>query len=118
MRWAGVVGALALAACGASPGGSCPPSGSLEITLVDTTSEAPLCSASVTLGSAGAGAPEPLAPLGKGAGCYYFVSVTPGKYTLAASLMGYAPLSQPLTVTTDGCRVESPTLALEMLPLM
>jgi hypothetical protein len=118
MRWSGVVGAFVLAACSPSSGGSCPPSGSLEVSLVDTTSEAPICGATVTLAAAGNGAPQPLAPLGKGSGCYYFISVTPGTYTLAATSMGYVPLSQPLTVTTDGCTVESPTLALEMLPVM
>jgi hypothetical protein len=118
MRWFGVVGALALAACSASPSGSCPPSGSLEVTLVNTSDATPICDASVTLAAAGNGPAQPLAPEGKGSACYYFITVTPGKYTLAVSLMGYAPLSQPLTVTTDGCSVESPTLALELLPVM
>jgi hypothetical protein len=118
MRWVGLAGALTVVACGAPERGSCPPSGSLEISLADTNSSAPICNAMVTLAPEGGGTAQPLSAEGTGAGCYYFIAVTPGQYALSAASMGYMTLDQPLTVTTDGCTIESPTLALELLPTM
>jgi hypothetical protein len=117
MRWSGALGALAVVACAPSSGGSCPSTGSLEVSLADTNSEAPICNATVTLSSAG-GSAQPLAAEGSGNGCHYFIAVTAGTYTLTAMAMGYVALSQPLTVTPEGCTVESLSIALELLPSM
>jgi len=119
MRWlgVGVVGALTLVACAPSSGGQCSSTGSLEISLADTNSEAPICDATVTLTPTG-GSAQTLADEGKGPGCYYFIMVTPGQYTVLASATGYLSLSEPLTVTPKGCTVQSPMLALELAPAM
>jgi hypothetical protein len=120
MRWFGLAATGALVACSASSnGGTCPPTGSLEISLADADSAVRICDAGLTLAPAGGGAAASLmAEGGKGAGCYYFLAVAPGQYTLVATKMGYETLSQNFTVTTDGCTIESPTLALELLPAM
>jgi hypothetical protein len=120
MRWVAVaLAALAAAACGGPPKPTCSATGSLEVTLIDTDSDDPLCMATVTLAPSSGGTAVPLMPEGgTGAGCYYFTAVTPGEYTLSASSTGYMTLIQSLTVTTDGCSTESPQLSLELLPTM
>ena len=119
MRWLGVLGIMTLVACSSSSnGGNCSSTGSLEISLADANSEEALCNATVTLTVADGGSPEPLMLEGTGSGCNYFIAVKPGQFTLTASLTGYQTLTQSLLVTPDGCGVESPTLALELLPSM
>jgi hypothetical protein len=120
MKCLALVGVTALAACSqGSSGAACPSAGSLEISVADADSENPICDATVTLVPSAGGAMQTLAPVGgTGRGCHYFVLVQPGAYVLSASKSGYMALSQNLTVTTDGCTIESPTLALELLPTM
>ena len=120
VRWLGLALIAAVAACSApSDGGTCPQGGSLEVTVTDEDSGSTICDASVTIAPAAGGTAKTLAPEAMMTpGCNYFILVTPGQYTITASRSGYVSGKLPLTVTTDGCTIESPTVEIPLLEMM
>jgi hypothetical protein len=120
-RWLVLV--ITVAGCSASSdGGTCPQGGSLQVNVTDTNSGDPICDASVTIAAQGGGpsktlSPEPPPPVMPTPGCNYFILVTPGMYTITVSRSGYMTDATPLTVTTDGCTIESPTVDIPLIPL-
>ncbi len=115
-RLLGLLVAIAPACSPASSGEHCPSSGTLQVNVTDTVSCNPVCDATVTAMPMGAGAAQTLAPQGPPTGCFYVGQVTPGQYTVSVTKPGYRSNMQTLTIHTDGCSIDSPTLSIDLTP--
>jgi hypothetical protein len=122
-RLAVVLGALAL--LGGAPGcssssASCVAQGTVTVTVTNEDVDSDtnfICNATVTIGSASGGAPQPLTPQGldgSNVNCTYVVNVAPGSYTLVATAAGFTTLSQSIVIEQANCVTASPTFRMTL----
>src|SRR5215210_4935469 len=93
--WAGVVPVAVVAFAGAAPAAQAQPAASVRVTVVDSTSRAPVPNAQIFVGASPRGQTD-------ATGHALLRGLPAGQATLRVQRIGFVPQTRQVTITTNG----------------